>query len=156
MDNVDSLGLREFHEQALRDELERRRKARLDGLCDYCNRPHNTPSCKFGGRHQRPTLPVHTQRDPSDPLRRLAAWLSTRPAELEELARILRVPLHTCEGQFGSCTNLVISGTVCRTSYPWDGEGENPNRDPLLCPECSQNYDDHWKAMWDEYHSGRI
>lgn len=40
------------------------------------------------------------------------------------------------------------------TRYPWKGEGENPNRDLLLCDYHKQEYEDHWKEMWKDYYSG--
>jgi hypothetical protein len=37
------------------------------------------------------------------------------------------------------------------TAYYWAGEGENPNRDLVLCNNCAQNYQEYWQDMWDEY-----
>jgi hypothetical protein len=39
------------------------------------------------------------------------------------------------------------------TAYHWDGVGENPNRDQLLCAECAEEYREHWTEMWDMYYS---
>ena len=41
------------------------------------------------------------------------------------------------------------------TAYAWDGKGENPNRDPILCSECANDYRKHWQEMWDEYYSSQ-
>ena len=48
-----SLGLDEMRESVLRGELEARRVARQNGLCDYCHRPQRCkPACKFPDRHE--------------------------------------------------------------------------------------------------------
>lgn len=41
-----------------------------------------------------------------------------------------------------------------RTMYHWDGEGENPNRDRILCEGCAVDHHEHWDEMWDSYYSG--
>lgn len=46
------LDLDEYTEEALKGELERRRKLSARGLCDYCRRSGDTPSCKFPDRHK--------------------------------------------------------------------------------------------------------
>jgi hypothetical protein len=38
-----------------------------------------------------------------------------------------------------------------RTMYP---TGEQPQ--PLLCPICTDEWNDYWDEMWDEYYEGRI
>lgn len=44
--------LDEYTELQLLDELERRKKVRKRGLCDYCGMPRKTTaSCKFPERH---------------------------------------------------------------------------------------------------------
>lgn len=45
------IDLDEIDEQKLRDELTRREKLRAMGLCDYCERGRDTPSCKMHERH---------------------------------------------------------------------------------------------------------
>ena len=45
------LGLDEYDEKRLIDELERRRKLHEQGRCDYCGRLRETTSCKFPERH---------------------------------------------------------------------------------------------------------
>jgi hypothetical protein len=145
------LDLDEVPEDQLRAEVERRRQLRIAGLCDYCGRDPNTPTCKFPHRHRRPTRPVEGQQDKDDPLHRLSLWLAKRPMELVELATRLGIPLRQCEGFEGPCENVVLWETPGMTSYEWDGEGVNPNRNRLLCPECSAGYVAHWKDMWDEY-----
>lgn len=45
------MGLDEYSEERLLQELLERAKSREQGLCDYCNREPSTPSCKFPERH---------------------------------------------------------------------------------------------------------
>ncbi len=49
------MDLDQYSEAALKDELERRRKLRADGRCDYCGQPTTLPPCRFRARHQMPT-----------------------------------------------------------------------------------------------------
>ena len=36
-------------------------------------------------------------------------------------------------------------------------EGEPDRNHPTpYCPECAQEYEEHWQEMWDEYYSGRL
>src|ERR1035437_4650479 len=42
------------------------------------------------------------------------------------------------------------------TMYQWDGKGEDPNRDIVLCDLCGEEYDEMMKERWDEYYGGRI
>jgi hypothetical protein len=45
--------LDEYDEERLRGEIDRRRKLRAQGLCDYCERRQDaTPACKFPHRHK--------------------------------------------------------------------------------------------------------
>lgn len=44
--------LDEISEERLTAELTRRKRLRWQGLCDYCERHSDTPSCKFPDRHQ--------------------------------------------------------------------------------------------------------
>lgn len=37
--------------------------------------------------------------------------------------------------------------------YPWDGEGEDPNRSRLLCRQCADFHYSYWDEMWAEYRS---
>lgn len=45
------MGLDEYTEEALADELGRRLERRLAGKCDYCGRPWEWVSCRFSDRH---------------------------------------------------------------------------------------------------------
>lgn len=148
--------LDEIPEIQLRAEIERRRTAHFAGVCDYCGRDPNTPTCKFPRRHRQSSRPVKVPQDKKDPFYRLVQWLSKRPVVLFYLAEQLGLPLVQCEGHNGPCTNDVLYETPGMTAYEWDGKGEDPNRKRLLCPECSAEYVEYWKAMWDEYHSGLL
>ncbi len=149
--------LEEIPEDELRTEIERRRAARMGNLCDYCGREPNTPVCKFPGRHRRDTRKdIARPVGPDDQLHRLCLWLAAHPVELGDVARQIRLPLPTCEGFEGPCENIVLWMTPGMTAYPWDGEGEDPNRSRPLCPECSAGYVEHWKDRWDEYHAGLL
>lgn len=44
--------LDEYPESRLREELQRRENLQRRGLCDYCGRPSDTPTCKEHERHQ--------------------------------------------------------------------------------------------------------
>jgi hypothetical protein len=48
--------------------------------------------------------------------------------------------------------DLIIQ-TPCTTKYSWDGIGEDPNRDPLLCIYCANEYVMYWEERWAEYYS---
>ena len=153
----DPVELNEIHEDMLWEEIERRRMARIEGLCDYCGREPSTPECQFPMRHRRdPQKGLARKPDPEDPLLRLCQWLAAHPAELGEVARHLEMPLPACEGFEGPCSHIVLWRTSAMTAYPWDGEGPDPNRPMSLCPECSAGYRDHWKEMWDDYYSGLL
>jgi len=42
------------------------------------------------------------------------------------------------------------------TQYEWDGEGEDPNKPPILCPEHTKEWVDEWQERWDDYYSGLL
>lgn len=46
--------------------------------------------------------------------------------------------------------NGPICETHCRTMYSWDGVGENPNPNPVLCALCTEAYHSHWDDMFAE------
>lgn len=56
-----------------------------------------------------------------------------------------------CEG----CKRDVeyIVQTPSCTKYCWDGQGEDPNRDRMLCITCSEDHLDYWNEMWSDYYS---
>lgn len=53
-----------------------------------------------------------------------------------------------CDGEDGPCKSMEAKERKCRTAYHWDGNGENPNRAPMLCNECAKSYDEYWNEMW--------
>jgi len=42
------------------------------------------------------------------------------------------------------------------TAYEWNGKGENPNADKILCQMCGEEYTQIMKEQWDEYNAGRL
>lgn len=54
------MGLDEYPETRLEDELETRRHQRQKGMCDYCGRSPRTRSCKFPQRHEDPRIAAST------------------------------------------------------------------------------------------------
>jgi len=44
--------LDEYNAAELEQELRQRAQKRSQGKCDYCNRPRDTPPCKFPHRHE--------------------------------------------------------------------------------------------------------
>jgi len=54
----------------------------------------------------------------------------------------------------GATEGVQIIGAM--TSYcARDGEPD-PNHSTPYCPECAQQYREHWTEMWDEYYAGRL
>ena len=43
-----------------------------------------------------------------------------------------------------------------RTSYEWDGQGENPNGCLPLCGECAEDYNEQMDQQWSDYFSGLL
>lgn len=152
MSDMSEQGLDEIPEHKLREELHRRGMLRARARCDYCAGNPDDPPCKFPERHAAPTLPPAPPDTPDDPLGRLDRWLRANPHDLMLLALGLGLPLPRCEGHAHECSGIVVQRTRCMTAYTWDGTGEDPNRDPLLCPTCSVAYTEAWEAQWDEYH----
>lgn len=54
----------------------------------------------------------------------------------------------------GSTENVKTVGSM--TAYCETEENPDPNHPTPYCPECTQEYEDHWNEMWDEYNSGRL
>lgn len=44
--------LDDYTDEELRAELDRRRRAREIGLCDYCSRSWGSPPCRYPTRHK--------------------------------------------------------------------------------------------------------
>lgn len=43
-----------------------------------------------------------------------------------------------------------------RTSYEWDGSGENPNACIPLCEPCAEEYKEQMDSQWSDYYSGLL
>ncbi len=54
------------------------------------------------------------------------------------------------------CSFFGLKHESSRTLYPWDGTGEDPNADLILCHRCAILHHEYWNDMWDEYNSGRL
>lgn len=82
-----------------------------------------------------------------------------RNSRIEEIyggyGNILEVECSACKPErCEECmTTENVSWRYAQTMYPWDGTGENPNRDFAACPSCYKEYVEHWKAMWDNYNN---
>lgn len=57
----------------------------------------------------------------------------------------------TCE----NCGREDAREVGAMTAYYWDGTGEDPNRPLQLCPECEEEYCEHWTDRWQEYYEGQ-
>lgn len=49
-----------------------------------------------------------------------------------------------------------VKARSAMTAYHWDGTGENPNADVVLCDPCWESYRAYWQEMWDNYYSGLL
>ena len=145
--------LDEIHEEELQAELRRRETDRLAGLCDYCHKPSSHPPCRFPDRHGHSSM---WSGKVSPEVARLGRWLKHRPNVLTQVLRWLKTPVLKCEGHRGPCEGLVLWPTSAMTQYEWDGTGEDPNRDQMLCPVCAETYREDWQDRWDEYNAGRM
>lgn len=39
------------------------------------------------------------------------------------------------------------------TAYTETEDDPDPNHPSPYCPPCAEEHDEHWQAMWDEYHA---
>lgn len=53
------------------------------------------------------------------------------------------------------CQRPGATSIPSQTAYHWDGKGDDPNRSPLLCPDCAADYIKTWQAAWDEWRSSQ-
>ena len=60
----------------------------------------------------------------------------------------------TCEGH-RDCPN-VGKPTPSQTMYGWDDQGEDPNRDLILCDDCGGEYTDMMNDQWNDYYGGLL
>lgn len=56
----------------------------------------------------------------------------------------------------GESVEAIVYGVTSQTLYHWDGEGEDPNRDLILCYGCSKDYTLWMWSDWADYYCGRI
>jgi hypothetical protein len=57
-----------------------------------------------------------------------------------------------CEGALNPCENQNGRRAPVMTDYAWDGEGEDPNKPPILCPSCTDGWVDAWEERWSDYY----
>jgi len=130
----------------LQREIRRRERLRLQGLCDFCERPHTDQPCEHRIRHNTTSEPVSKAKQVAEALRK-------HPGMLVALVRELGLPVPKCEGHQGPCGQPVLYLTDSRTMYEWDGEGDDPNAPLALCPACSLSYTEEMADRWAEYRS---
>jgi hypothetical protein len=58
-----------------------------------------------------------------------------------------------CEGQCKR-QNIRVSLRPSQTCYPYDDDGEDPNRDWVLCEECADEYSKIMDEQWSNYYGG--
>ena len=46
-----------------------------------------------------------------------------------------------------------VKSRPAMTAYHWDGTGDSPNADVVLCDPCWEDYRAYWQERWDEYYS---
>lgn len=66
----------------------------------------------------------------------------------------LNFPHLVCEDC--GCDDDSVEVVGAMTAYHWDGKGEDPNRNPRLCPSCAEDYISYWDERWKEYYSGLL
>lgn len=60
-----------------------------------------------------------------------------------------------CEGALYPCEQTEgLRWESGRTSYHWNGVGEDPNRCRLLCVECAKEWHAYWDEMWSYAYGG--
>lgn len=57
-----------------------------------------------------------------------------------------------CEGAMHPCEQLDGKRAPVMTCYNWDGCGDDPNKPPILCPECTEIWVDSWRERWSDYY----
>ncbi len=60
----------------------------------------------------------------------------------------------TC--QWCGVTSHRVLNIPSQTMYVWDGKGDDPNADKMLCVECAITYTEDMNYQWDEYYRGRL
>ena len=83
----------------------------------------------------------------------LAATLANRPYLLLSVLKEMGLQI-VCERP--GCEGIVQHPTRSMMHYSWDGKGEDPNRDLLLCYNCSCEHIDQMTAQYYEYCQGLL
>jgi hypothetical protein len=78
----------------------------------------------------------------------IALALRNRPELFMDILKEMGIQV-ICERP--GCEGIVQHPTPSMTGYSWDGKGEDPNRDLLLCYNCSCEHIEQMTAQWEEY-----
>ena len=65
-------------------------------------------------------------------------------------------PSIPCEDGRPDCRATPSVLVDSRTMYDWNGEGEDPNRDKIMCRECAADYNEQMNSQWADYNNGRM
>ena len=57
---------------------------------------------------------------------------------------------------YSGCDQGPTASVSSMTAYNWDGEGEDPNRNLILCKEHAKEHEEHMQEQWAEYYSGLL
>lgn len=113
--------LDEFTTERLEAELQARRKARHDHLCDYCFKPYSDPKCKFPERHgiQDETGLDHNLRVLGEIAEAAHGWPEGArntyvPSELPPMVRTFKFCERLVKHLIGDGYTLVLPGDVTK------------------------------------------
>lgn len=103
------------------------------------------------------------QHDGTNRRVRILGHFGDRAIEFSDDLRKLLIGLWLDAKDYGAGRMCYRCGTTegvevleAMTSY-CEVEGEpDPNHPTPYCPECGQEYKEHWDEMWAEYYSGRL
>lgn len=76
-------------------------------------------------------------------------------AQLKANARYNTAHVGKCEGECRD-GDIHVFWVRSMTAYTHKEGEEDPNRDREFCPECRDDYIQHWTEMWDEYNRDRL
>lgn len=76
---------------------------------------------------------------------------------VEEQDQYGRLPL-VCEccHRLNGTGDCVVRREPARTMYAWDGQGEDPNADLMLCRDCAAEHHANWDERWADYYAGLL
>jgi len=83
----------------------------------------------------------------------IALALRNRPELFMEILKEMGLQV-ICERP--GCEGIVQHPTRAMVRYSWDGKGEDPNRDLLLCYDCSCEHIEEMEAQCMEFYRGLL